>query len=341
MRLLKIKRAVDRFFGQLIDHRLLFSFQFASPMLAGEVCDAFRSADIVVSTSPPWAIHLAAWIATRRFRKLWLADYRDQFSGNHIQKGSALSRPIERMIDRALLRAADCVTVISSPMKTYYEQFHSRVECIENGYDDVVFEQARQRLSREGEGGVAEVTIRYLGSISADRIPRALLKAVADVNRVSEKKIRVEFFGESALLREMLPLLLPEAPDFVVFMPQLTYGDALTSMLSADLLYFVETSDLSSLSARGVLTTKLFEYLAAKKPVVAEISEDSLPADYLKRSGLALVISTEAEKIRDALLQYLNGEDKRVPDEEFIHSLSRNVKAQQMEMLLKDICKKD
>jgi glycosyltransferase involved in cell wall biosynthesis len=336
MRLLKIKRAVDRFLGQLLDHRLLFAAQFASPFLAKEVRQALSNADIVVSSSPPWITHLAAWISKKRYGLRWLADYRDQFSGNHIQVGSAFSRPLERLIDRGLLRSADCVSVISGPMKTYYEQFHARVECIENGYDEKAF----ARIENEIAGMPASVQpksafmIRYAGSISADRIPHALLQAVVQANQAGGTPFHVEFCGESSLLRSMMSKSFAEAQPFVSFVPQLGYNEALAAILGADLLYFVETSDLSSLSARGVLTTKLFEYLAAKKPVIAEIDNEALAAQYLRTSGLDMVISTDSEKIRQALMRYRNGELKLVPNESFIHSLSRSVKAQAMEDLL-------
>lgn len=336
MRLLRIKRAVDRFLGQLFDHRLLFAVQFASPFLAKEIRQALSNADIMVSSCPPWITHLAAWISKKRYGLRWLADYRDQFSGNHIQTGSAFSRLLERLIDRGLLRSADCVSVISGPMKTYYEQFHARVVCIENGYD----EQAFTRVEKEATGKTAAGTpksafiIRYTGSISTDRIPHALLRAVVQANQAGGTPFHVEFCGESGLLRSMMPKSFAEAQPFVSFVPQLGHHEALTAMLDADLLYFVETSDLSSLSARGVLTTKLFEYLASKKPVIAEINNETLAAQYLRASGLDMVISTDSEEIRQALMRYRNGSLTFVPNEDFIHSLSRAVKAQAMEDLL-------
>jgi hypothetical protein len=51
--LLKIKRAVMRGAGQLIDHRLLFALQFALPWLDKEVKNRLAEADIVMSSCPP------------------------------------------------------------------------------------------------------------------------------------------------------------------------------------------------------------------------------------------------------------------------------------------------
>lgn len=332
--LLKIKRSVMKFGGQLIDHRLLFAMQFAFPWLAGEVKKAIAEADVVMSSCPPWPTHLAGRLAKTRFSKLWVADYRDQFSGNHILRGSALSRSIEVWLERWLIKTADQVVAISGPMKEYYELFHPAVTCIENGYDEGVFEQAHARIRDQGAKAAAdEFVIRYMGTITADRIPLAFFQALAQVNQQPGRRVVAEFYGESTLLRKALPEVAPQAERFVRFCLQLPYMAAIQSMLTADALFFIETSDFSSHSARGVLTTKLFEYLAARKPVVAEISARSLAAQYIRQSGLAVVVSEDAGEILRGLERLRAGEFKPEIDDVFINALSRQVKAQELEQL--------
>jgi glycosyltransferase involved in cell wall biosynthesis len=332
--LLKIKRSVMKVAGQLIDHRLLFATQFAFPWLAGEVKKAINEADIVMSSCPPWPTHLAGRLAKTRFGKLWVADYRDQFSGNHILRGSAMSRPIEVWLERWLIKTADHVVAISGPMKEYYERFHPDVTCIENGYDEGVFEQARATIHDQTvKNPDDEFVIRYMGTITADRIPAAFFRALAQVNQNPGRRVVAEFYGESTLLRKALPEAVPQAGPFVRFCPQLPYMGAIQGMLTADALFFIETSDFSSHSARGVLTTKLFEYLAARKPVVAEITDRSLAAQYIKQSGLGVVVSEDAAEILRGLESLRAEEFKPEIDDVFINALSRQVKAQELEQL--------
>lgn len=333
--LLKVKRAVMSVSGQLVDHRLLFALQFASPLLSAEVKNALKEADVLMSSCPPWPTHLAGWFAKKIYRKLWVADYRDQFSGNHILRGSAVSRYLEVHLERWLLRSADHVIAISGPMKEYYEQFHSKVSCIENGYDESVFEEALPVLgANHGQSKEGELIIRYMGSISADRIPKVFFQAISQLNRLPGRTLVVEFYGESTLLRNALINVAPEVVPHVRFYPQLSYIKAIQGMLTADALFFVETSDFSSHSARGVLTTKLFEYLAAMKPVVAEISPRSLVSEYIERSGLGVVVSQDLTEMLRGLTSLREGSFKPKINEEFIKSLSRRVKAQQLEQLL-------
>lgn len=333
--LLKVKRAVMEVSGQLVDHRLLFALQFASPVLAAEVKNVLKEADVVMSSCPPWPTHLAGWFAKKIYRKLWVADYRDQFSGNHILRGSAVSRYLEVHLERWLLRSADCVTAISGPMKEYYEQFHPQVFRIENGYDESVFEDALLGVAAaQNQADSKELVIRYMGSITADRIPRVFLRAVSQLNQLPGKTFIAEFYGESTLLRKALHDVVPEAVPYVRFPPQLPYIEAIRSTLAADALFFVETSDFSSHSARGVLTTKLFEYLAARKPIVAEISPSSLASQYIEQSGLGVVVSQELTEMLRGLTALREGTFKPKINEEFIKSLSRRIKAQELEHLL-------
>lgn len=332
--LLKFKRSVMRLAGQLIDHRLVFAIQFAYPWLAPEVVSAIKDADVVMSSCPPWPTHLAGRLVKFRFGKVWVADYRDQFSGNHILRGSSISRLLEVRLERWLIKAADHVVAISGPMKEYYELFHPAVTCIENGYDEGIFEQARARI-RVQPVNAPEVAfvIRYMGTITPDRIPLAFFQALVRVNQQPGRPVVAEFYGESALLRKSLLAVAPQAEPFVRFGPQLPYMAAIQSMLKADALFFIETSDFSSHSARGVLTTKLFEYLAARKPVVAEIAGRSLAAQYIRRSGLGVVVSEDAAGILMGLQRLRAGEFKPDVNDVFINGLSRQVKSQELELL--------
>ena len=110
--------------------------------------------------------------------------------------------------------------------------------------------------------------------------------------------------------------------------------DAIRSILTADALFFIETSDFSSHSARGVLTTKLFEYLAARKPIVAEITSKALAARYIAKSGLGVVVSEDVSEMREGLEALRAGAFHAKANDEFIDSLSRRVKANELEHLL-------
>ena len=338
--LLRLKRSVARTAGQLIDHRLIFAIQFAYPWLDRSVQNSLKSADIVMSTSPPWPVHLAGLIVKKRFSKPWVADYRDQFSGSHIQSGSLWFQSREVDIERWLLKSANAIVAISGPMQEYYQQFHPAVYCIENGYEESLFKKAVDAdtlASNVLESSADILIIRYLGTITADRIPLAFFRALANINLISGKRIIAEFYGESSLLHNAISQVIPEIKPFIRLCQQLPYGDAIKAMQSANALFFIETSDFSSHSSRGVLTNKLFEYLAARKPIIAEISDQALAASYIKRAKADLVISEDTKEIESALLMLREGKLNSERDDAFIDGLSRRLKAVELEKLFQKI----
>jgi glycosyltransferase involved in cell wall biosynthesis len=340
---LQLKRLVARTAGQSIDHRLIFAFQFAYPWLDKYVQNSLKSADIVMSTSPPWPVHLAGLIVKKRFSKPWVADYRDQFSGSHIQSGSPWFQKREVDIEHWLLKSANAVVAISGPMQEYYQQFHPSVFCIENGYEESLFEksgEAKAPVARLTQSSADALIIRYLGTITADRIPLAFFRALVNINLISGKPIIAEFYGESSLLHKAISQVIPEVQPFIRLCRQLPYGDAIEAMQSADALFFIETSDFSSHSSRGVLTTKLFEYLAARKPIIAEINDKALAAIYIKSAGADLVISENVAEIELALKSLREGNLSLDRDDAFIQGLSRRLKAVELEKLLRQICNK-
>ena len=330
-----IKRFTMKWFGQIIDHRLLFAFQFASPFVDEQVKNALKEADIVLSSCPPWPVHLAGRFVKFFYKKPWIADYRDNFSDNHVFKGSRFSRFIEHHIDHWLLKTADAVIVISEPMKECYEKLHSKVYCIENGYDSDFFEGAFS-VSDLKDTDEKDCIIRFMGTVSSSSIPNVFLKALAKINEKPGRRVIAEFYGESALLRRLLEDIAPESKPHVMFYPQLPYQDAIKKMFTADALLFKEVSDFSSLSSKGVLTTKLFEYLGAKKPIIAEINYKTLAAKYIQKAGLNLVIATEYEQLMEGLEKLKTGKLNMNINHDFILTFSRKIKTQQLQNVIKN-----
>ncbi len=332
----RLRQRLMRLFGQALDHRLAFAFALRSSQLDAKVVEELSTADVFVSSCPPWPAHLAALFARRRFGKPWIADYRDQFSGNHVMNGSWLSDKVELWIDRALLKRATAVTVISGPMQTYYADMHSLVECVENGYDSEVFDRLRAELPAEPAGNAGKpAIIRYMGTITRDRIPHGLLaaleKVVADPAGCS-RTIKIEFYGDTRILEDHVNARCPGLKPWITFLPAVPYVKSIEAMLTADALLFIETSDLSSLSARGVLTTKLFEYLASGRQILAEIDDATLAASYIRRASPHHVVSRDVDTLV-AALRHIGVDRPAEPNDSFVSSLSRKEKAREFERI--------
>lgn len=330
----RVRQKLSRLFGQVLDHRVGFSFALRSPELDATVSRELSTADLFVSSFPPWPVHLAAMFAHRRFGKPWITDYRDQFSGNHVMNGSWLSDQLELWLDRLFLRRSTAVTVISGPMQTYYEAMHRDVSCVENGYDSEMFEKVRLALPVDTRESSAPPVIRYMGTVMRNGIPVNLLAAMDRLSRerAPDAMPRLECFGDGRLLEDILDTRYPHLRQWIVFLPAVPYVKSLEAMMTADALLFIVTSDMSSLSARGVLSTKLFEYLASRRQILAELDVETLSASYIRRASPEHVVSRDVDELTEALRNL--GKARHVDsDEAFVDSLTRKQKAREFALI--------
>ncbi|TCT09073.1 glycosyltransferase [Paralcaligenes ureilyticus] len=338
----RIKGLVMRWFGQLPDPRLPFAFGFLSPFLDPAARRALRSASIIVGSCPPWPMLLAALFAHWRFRKPIVLDYRDHFGDCHEMPGSKRAKFVERYVDKALAIRADALVTISEPMAKYYSQYNQNVTVIMNGYDSDALAEAKRSCGWRPREEGHSLVVRYFGIISPGRVPRNFLLALFKTQqggRCDVGAVRFEFYGNCAVLenalRENYPSLLP----MFVFHPAVPYKQALQLMVSSDYLIFSETSSKDSLSAQGILTTKLFEYIGSGRPIIADIDPTTLAGSTILAAGNHHFVSDRTEDFEHLLL----GEEFWKPASPIVSSfgmtLSRALQAQQYLHVLDSHCK--
>lgn len=336
----RLKDWVMRKMGQLPDPRLPFSLAFLYPWLAKDAQDSLRLADVVIASSPPWPMLLAALIVKRRFGVPCILDYRDHFSECHEMPGGPTAKWFEKWIDRGLLSGADHVVTISEPMTSYYRTMTNRITTILNGFDHDILEAARKTAE---VSTTSDIVIRYMGIVSPGRISHSFFQALEifkDEQPVRFGRIRVEFFGNAALVEQVLRERYATIGSAFHFFQAVPYLTSLQRIVESDYLLFCETSSKATISAQGILTTKLFEYIGSGRPVLADISSDTLAGSLLLRCGRQHVVSDT----RDAFLAALRSDDffLRKPDEvsEMASSLSRQAQAQQYAKLATELVNK-
>ncbi len=280
--------------------------------------------DVVISTAPPWTCHYLAYLLVRAYKLKWFVDYRDQFSGNHLF--SQKFAWVERRLDRVFCEKADLVMTVSPPMQQYYQDFTDRkkVLAVMNGYEEGHFVD----LPVSGERGASTneiFHIRYFGKITADRIMPAFWEALS--RSINFGRIRVEIYGEALLLVSFLHAHYPKLLSQVKFFDPVPHRIALSLMSNSDALLFTETSEKQHASQRGVLTTKLFEYMACKRPIIGVIAPETLAGNLIFRSGLSAVLSDRA----NVLQQWLDELAPTIkPNDQFIQQFSRDMQFSQI-----------
>lgn len=234
--------------------------------------------DIVLTTSPPGSVHLAGAAARRLPGVCWVADLRDSIV-RHSHRRHELRG--EARLARLIAERADAIVGASKAIADEMRVLRPRgtVVMIGNGCD---FEDFDGLEYRPGE----RFRITHVGSFMGRRSPRAFLTALA----AADADVLVRFAGDfRAADREYAAGL--GLGDRLQFLPYLSRPEALALQRDSDaLLLLIPEADGRG---RGVLSGKVFEYLAAERPILACVPPDGEAAALIREVGAGLVVAPD------------------------------------------------
>ena len=219
---------------------------------AGEV-------DCVVTSGPPESLHLAG-LALGRRRPAWVADFRDGWSFEPLREPfpTAPQRALDLRLERAVARRADRVAAATRPIAEDLERrLGARAAWVPNGWDPATAPAPVDPPPLPAADGRA--TLVHTGTLSGSwgRDPAPLLRALRDV-----PEVRLALAGR---LTDAEQALIAGAGlgERIVHLGTLSRAQALALQRAADALVL-----LTSRNA-GEATSKLYEYLASGRPVLA------------------------------------------------------------------------
>ncbi len=244
--------------------------------------------DALISSSSPVTCHLIAKELKARFGIPWIADFRDLWTQNHYYPYSGLRKRIEKKLEIETLNWADAIVTVSEPDAEKMRTLHhgKPVITISNGFDPD--EVSAAPLTKE-------FTITYTGQLyQGKRDPELLLKALHELiaeGTIDPSNIKVRFFGPAQywLEQEIKGYHLEEVVEQYGTVPR---GIALVKQRESHILLLLNWDDPREV---GVYTGKVFEYLAAKRPVLAIGGPRGVVAELLEETGAGIHISKLAE----------------------------------------------
>lgn len=286
--------------------------------------------DVVVSTFGPAAAHLiAADMKVTNPNLHWVADYRDLWSQAHTVDLMEQVRTEMRKAELSSVGAhADLLTAVSGDMVLQLSKLTGKtVLKVPNGFD-IDEDDVRQRLKSPPKKPDGPLRIVYTGMIyKGHRDPTPLLEALVQLHsdkRLESGEVTVDFYGARVEVAEELANNPKYAP-FVRIMGHVPRENALQAQREAGLLLLLESA---APEARGTLTGKLFEYMAAGRPILCIGSEPEYEiGEVLSKTGTGLVFGPDSyPKIAEAILATKNGYglyERYNPDLEKVLAFSR------------------
>lgn len=250
----------------------------------------------VYASALPFTAHMVAARLARDATAPWIAEFRDQFSGNPYSNLPRWRGGIDRRIEKRVLATASACVTVSEPIAEALRRQHGKPTLVVlNGYDVRAEAQAQPSTDR-----LAPVRVVYTGVIyPGRRDPSALFAALASLGDLASR-VDVVFYGQDLRsVREAARRFGVE--ERVRVQGAIAYADSLAEQQRADLLLLLLWSDPREV---GVYTGKLFEYVGAGRPILAVGSEAGVAADLIRSRGLG-VVATAPDAIASALRQWI------------------------------------
>jgi glycosyltransferase involved in cell wall biosynthesis len=249
---------------------------------ASEIIEKYQI-NCVITTSPPHSTQLIGLELKKKFNIHWISDLRDPWTDiyyNNELFRTSWAKKRDKKLEMICLKHADHVVVVSDSIAQLFEKKNptilAKIYVIPNGFDESDFENIKISSTDKNY-------ISYIGNLGQNYPIEAFLREFKRfVENQPNWKLRFigNVFEEVRNSIKYLNLL-----DYVEFIPYVEHTKAIEFMLhSKALLLIIPNSEEN----KGILTGKLFEYMASKKPIIF-IGPDGDAAKILKNTSIVSI----------------------------------------------------
>jgi hypothetical protein len=244
---------------------------------------AYWKPDLIYASFNPVTPLLLGFRLSKQYQTPWVAEMRDLWADNHYYSFPCWRRVIDNSIERRILRTAAGFVTVSNPLaETLARKYNKPTAVILNGFDpdDYLFDISD--LPKE-----PNLTIAYTGRIyNGRRDPSPLFRALCALGPIANK-LRVHFYGpDLGIIRDAACRF--GLGDIVTVNDSVPHKDSLRIQSSADVLLLLLWDNPRE---RGVFTAKVFEYIGARRPILAIGPIDNVASELIRHRGAGFVSS--------------------------------------------------
>jgi glycosyltransferase involved in cell wall biosynthesis len=284
---------------------------FVPPAIARVIRRFPRGPDLVYTTSPPHSTHLAGLALKTLFKTRWVAEFRDPWTGDTTRGGlhSKASDAVERWLEVRCVTKADQIVAVSEGIAEllagdWGKDVARKTTVVLNGIDELSPQPAKPAPTG------APFTIVHVGTLYLGRNPTAFFEAIAMLRReksLTADELQVNLVGHASSFGGVPAELIAEraqVADLVSFTGWIPHERTHEVLAAANLLLLFAQAQPS------LVPNKLYEYLAARRPILALADADGETARMLRRAGgHTIVTRDDPESIAAALKQALERKD--------------------------------
>jgi glycosyltransferase involved in cell wall biosynthesis len=258
-----------------------------------------RAYAAVVSSGAPHSVHLIGRSLHRTTGTPWIADLHDPWTDISYYDEFPHTRWAKRLdarLERSVLAEASAVTTVSPSWADLFAgKAKNRYAVVENGFDPNDFESLQPAPADD-------FVLAHVGKLYASRNPTALWRALArlrDDGRIPALRVHLTGAVDPAVRRTIERYGLAPIVAVDGFVP---HDEALRRMARSTLLLLTIEPFAQAV---GMITSKLYEYLASGRPVLG-VGPPGGDADALLRrhDAGAVVDWGDVERMMDVIMAH-------------------------------------
>lgn len=245
---------------------------------------AENKVDAIVSSGPPHSLHLIALELKKKFGLPWLSDFRDPWTDIDYLHRLPLSERSKRKhlkLEKEVLNQSNAIVVVGETMRKKYLSENANTLVITNGYDQIT-----NNLNVVKD---EQFTITHIGLMNEDRNPTnlwlVLSKLISD-NSEFKKDLKIRLIGKVSdlVISEINKHGLSDNFEMITYLPH----DEVIAYQEKTQVLLLAVNNVAS--AKGIITGKIFEYLMAKRPIIAIAPVDGDLAEILNETNAGSVV---------------------------------------------------
>ncbi|MCK0145646.1 glycosyltransferase [Arenibacter sp. F26102] len=218
--------------------------------------------ETVITTGPPHSIHLIGLELKKSSKVRWITDFRDPWTsiGYHKKlKLTVSSQTKHKRLEQLVLNEADKIIVTSNTTKQEFSKITNKpITVITNGYDTYGASTAILDV---------DFTVSHIGSLLSGRNPKNLWKAISElIHEIPDfkKYFKLQLAGviSSDVLESIYFFGLQPYTELLGY---ISHEEALRYQKKSQVLLLIE---IDSEETQGIIPGKVFEYMAAKRPIL-------------------------------------------------------------------------
>lgn len=248
-----------------------------------------RSFKAFIVTANPYNQFRFGYLLNKKYSIPWIADYRDDWTTSEINTSIIFNRFLLFFNKRSEKKWVRTSSLITSVSKYYAKKIESFVGIpgveLLNGFDEDNYKGLNQTYTMKNDA----LNIVYNGSLYDTQPIEEFIAVVRELNLMYDNYINIYFpglaFNKSQANR--LTNLVKGFENHIFISERISKIKVLNLQNQCDLLLMI-----SHTGYKGIPSSKLYEYIGFKKPILLFPSDKDIIENTLDKTGLGVICNT-------------------------------------------------